>query len=149
MRGDPTFRFPLTEADIARMEQATGKPSSAFTETDTPPLHVQVAFAARGFLMPGGKRTSLRCDGPDKACRLLGLNGCTLELEQRPRFCALYPHWHVNGRVELNALSNAKRCPAVATNAPLASGSKLKRLAVLSYNECSPTGTVCHTGVLP
>lgn len=104
--------FPLTRGEVLYMAQALGQEPARFAAADQ---------ADQGFLafaqainpllaqaMPGGRRLRLRIK--EGRCCLLGPQGCTLGLEQRPLYCRLYPFFFTSdGRLMVLA---SQRCLA-------------------------------------
>lgn len=117
LRGNPSHKFGLTASDLARITKATGKQPQEYSVTENVAKYVQKdmesALPGIGRMFPNGVRTALRFDGTDGACHFLGEAGCTLDMNTRPRFCALYPTWYVGTRVRTGALASAGRCMAV------------------------------------
>ena len=130
------FRFGLTRADLERITWRTGVHASEWTDTDVVPEHVLeiLRVGAPGIerQFPGGRRVALRFDGHDRACTWLGPAGCTLDVDTRPRTCALYPYWQVDG-VVTGVVSHPGRCRVLREGG--LDVTHLERVAVLAEAE--------------
>ena len=117
MRGSPAHKFGLTGADLLRITKATGQRPDEYSVLERVPRYVQQSMESAlhgiGRMFPGGMRTALKFDGPDNACHFLGTGGCSLDMNTRPRFCALYPSWYVGDEIRAGALAPSSRCMAV------------------------------------
>lgn len=140
---DPDCRFGLTLDDVRRIRDATGMRPAEFIEVKQTPVAIRKAMEERlpGFSrqFPEGVRLGLRFTGPEGACVFWRADkGCTLDLEVRPRTCALYPSWYVRTGPQPRALAwvpfalaPAARCLAVER----AGGAARRLLHVLSTTE--------------
>lgn len=84
----------LTWADADRLEAATGRPASAFTEWEWLGEEAAARWALLhprwgAYFGPSTRRLTLRRSGG--ACVFHGAQGCTLTAQQRPTACRLYP----------------------------------------------------------
>ncbi|MBI5523061.1 MAG: YkgJ family cysteine cluster protein [Desulfarculus sp.] len=117
--GEEGLVFPLSQEDVARLDQAHGHArwreqspnSSELLDMLAKLFPRSPAGLARAF-PPGDShwRLAVRADG---RCFFLGGQGCQLTAEQRPAHCRLFPVWRLGNhilplRVECLAIAEAK-----------------------------------------
>ncbi|UIJ36699.1 hypothetical protein [Desulfobaculum bizertense] len=97
--------FPLSQADVERIEAATGIPGKGIARQETVPALVQslerLFPECKDLLQEkvqiGGQHLRLALE--DGACVFLGSEGCTLPRDARPVYCRIYPFWVQKGSI--------------------------------------------------
>lgn len=111
--GDAERAFPILPADAERMDAAAraalkrlGKQGDWLAEEPTTEAFRQamselmaLAGADMDVLFPPEGTHRRLATGRDGSCRLLGPEGCSLERENRPLHCRLFPFWVRGGAI--------------------------------------------------
>lgn len=122
LRGNDAYKFGLTVSDIKRISRATGLQPYEFADLERMPKFPLREIAATHpnleRMYPHQTRVALKFEGEDRACYFWKEGqGCTLSMDQKPRFCALFPAWYEQKGdkylIDTKALAGGNRCMAV------------------------------------
>ena len=95
---DQRHRLGLTIDDVIRMSTRLGRHPADFAVIDrvSPQIIAQIASCIPGSerMFPHGLRITFKLDERGVCVLCDPERGCLLTLEDRPRFCALYPSWY-------------------------------------------------------